>query len=62
MCDGPHASADEMLGCHNRQHIVGESTFWREAGVDVEELLAGLARHSPKAAEIARVKRERADG
>lgn len=45
---------------HRRQHSIGEQYFWR--GIDVEALIAEFCANSPKAGEIARVKRERADG
>lgn len=54
----------EGEGCHQRQHRVGERTFWREYeaahGQTVEQLIASLCHASPKRAEIERVKRERA--
>ena len=43
--------------CHQRQHNIGEQTFW--AGRDVEALIAGFIRTSPKKQEIERVRRER---
>ena len=46
--------------CHQRQHNVGEATFWR--GVDVEALVKAFIAASPKAAEIRRVMRERGHG
>jgi len=57
LCAGPNANADGHLGCHNRQHIVGERTFW--AGIDIEGLLNEFARQSPRAAQIKAAKRER---
>lgn len=57
LCAGPNSNADRQLGCHNRQHIVGEPTFW--AGTDIEALLNEFAAASPKAREIADKKRER---
>lgn len=57
LCAGPNASADGHLGCHNRQHTVGERTFW--AGFDVETLLDEFARQSPRATQIKIAKRER---
>jgi hypothetical protein len=44
-------------GCHDRQHQIGERTFW--AGVDIEAVLDEFARASPKSREIAQVKRGR---
>lgn len=57
LCDGPNSNADGHLGCHNRQHVVGERTFW--AGLDVEQLIADFIAASPKRAEIERIQRER---
>jgi hypothetical protein len=66
LCDGPSSAAGGMLGCHNRQHLIGEATFWaqyeRENGQTVEQLLAELSAASPKAADIRRIKAERANG
>lgn len=59
LCDGPHANNLEQLGCHNRQHIVGERTFWANAGVDVEALIEAFVKASPKRAEIERLRNER---
>lgn len=42
---------------HDRQHEVGEETFWR--GLDVEQLIADFIASSPKAAEIRAIQRER---
>jgi hypothetical protein len=36
--------------CHNRQHKVGEATFWQ--GRDVETLIDTFCRRSPRALEI----------
>lgn len=62
-CDGPRSNHLHQLGCHNRQHIIGEETFWlqyeSEHGQTVEQLLEELAKASPKAREIADAKRER---
>ena len=60
LCDGRWASADGALGCHNRQHTVGEATFW--ADKDVDALLQDFGAASPRAAEIRRVKAERLAG
>lgn len=46
--------------CHNRQHTVGEATFW--AGVGVRALIALFCMHSPKAAEIRAIRKEREGG
>jgi len=43
---------------HARQHEVGERTFW--AGIDVEALIDAFCRASPRAAEICRIRNERA--
>lgn len=63
LCDGPSSAAGGMLGCHNRQHAIGEATFWgqyeRENGQSVEQLLESLCKASPKAREITAAKRER---
>lgn len=60
LCDGPHSNNLGQLGCHNRQHITGERTFWK--GRDVEQLIADLIKASPKKREIEQVMRERANG
>lgn len=63
LCAGPNANIDEQLGCHNRQHIIGERTFWNQYeaahGQTVEQLISELIQASPKRAEIMRVMRER---
>ena len=46
-------------GCHQRQHHVGERTFWAEAGIDPIALAEAFAKASPKAAEIRAKKAER---
>lgn len=60
LCDGPTANADGMLGCHNRQHIIGEETFWADYaevhGQTVMQLIDSLCAASPKAADIRRVR------
>lgn len=43
--------------CHQRQHTVGERTFW--AGKDVEKLIEAFVNASPKRAEILNARRER---
>lgn len=53
----PLCSPMDGSGCHDRQHQIGERTFW--AGVDIEAVLEEFARASPKSREIAMVKRER---
>jgi hypothetical protein len=44
--------------CHHRQHT-GERTFWAKANIDPIALADEFAKASPKAREIADVKRER---
>ena len=46
--------------CHTTQHNMGERSFW--AGKAVVDLIEAFCKASPKSAEIARIKRERADG
>jgi hypothetical protein len=60
LCDGPRSNIDRQLGCHNRQHIVGEQTFWSDAGKDPEALIEAFIKASPKRSEIERVRKERA--
>lgn len=48
--------------CHQRQHQVGERTFWASAAIDPNALAGEFAKASPKAREIADAKRERGDG
>lgn len=45
--------------CHAQQHQLGEQTFWRNRNVG--GLLEAFCKNSPKAREIAQVKRERDD-
>lgn len=59
LCDGPHANIDGQLGCHNRQHIVGEKTFWTGEKKDPEALIAEFIKASPKKAEILAVQKDR---
>lgn len=63
LCAGPHSNADGQLGCHNRQHIIGEGTFWKQYEdrhcQTVEQLIDELCRESPKSREIAAIKFER---
>lgn len=40
--------------CHQRQHNIGEITFWR--GTDVEALIAAFCKASPRAREIREVR------
>ena len=60
LCAGPNSSIERHLGCHNRQHLVGERIFWE--GIDVEGLIDAFCKASPKAAEIAQIRKERANG
>ncbi len=46
--------------CHNRQHNVGEATFWR--GKDVHGLIEAFIKASPKRRDIERVRSERENG
>lgn len=43
--------------CHQRQHNVGERTFWQ--GKDVAKLIRAFQDASPRAAQIRQVKLER---
>lgn len=65
LCDGPFSNIDGMLGCHDRQHVIGERSFWKEYeqkhGQSVERLLAELSAASPKRHEIEQIMRERQD-
>lgn len=60
LCAGPNSNKGRQLGCHNRQHIVGEKTFWADR--DVEALIEEFIAASPKRAEIEKVRKERALG
>lgn len=57
LCAGPNSNNLGQLGCHNRQHIVGEETFWK--GNHVEALIDSFCKASPKASEIAQVRKDR---
>lgn len=46
--------------CHQRQHNIGEATFWR--GKDVEALVAAFIAASPRKFEIAQAQREKSNG
>lgn len=59
LCAGPNSNIEGQLGCHNRQHIVGERTFWADAMVDVEALIAAFIKASPRRAEIQAAMKER---
>lgn len=56
LCGGP-------MGCHAKQHQIGEPAFWRrykeKVGQDVEQLIASLIIASPKRHEIEAEMRER---
>ncbi len=47
-------------GCHQRQHTIGERTFWdsyaKASGQTVDQLIDALCRESPKRREIAEVR------
>lgn len=45
--------------CHQRQHSIGERSFWAGANIDPVALVNEFAKASPKAREIADAKRER---
>ena len=57
LCAGPHGNIAEQLGCHNRQHVIGEETFWR--GIDVERLIAEFIKASPRRRQIEQAMKER---
>jgi hypothetical protein len=57
LCAGPNSNVDGELGCHNRQHVVGEPTFWK--GRDVEALIAAFIKASPRRHQIEQIMRER---
>lgn len=65
LCDGPFSNIDGQEGCHDRQHRIGERSFWNEYqqrhGQSVERLLAELSGTSPKRHEIEEIMRERRD-
>jgi hypothetical protein len=48
--------------CHAEQHRVGEATFAKRFKVDLSGMAEQFAAASPKAAEIRRIKQERANG
>ena len=50
LCGGPD-------GCHQRQHTIGERTFWQ--GKDVEGLISTFIKASPRRQQIEQVMRER---
>jgi hypothetical protein len=66
LCKGPFANIDGQLGCHDRQHIIGEPAFWDEYeqkhGQTVWDLLESLIDDSPKRQDIRRIMRERGVG
>lgn len=47
--------------CHATQHKIGERSFEQQHGFSMTALAAEFAKASPKASEIARIKRERAE-
>jgi len=62
LCAGPYSDIKGQLGCHNRQHVLGEASFWRAAKMDPEALIKELIAASPKRADIVLVQKERANG
>lgn len=51
-----------VSGCsshHREQHSLGEATFQRKYGIDLHALADEFANASPKAREIAQLRRER---
>ena len=48
--------------CHAEQHRIGEASFAKRYGLDLQEITDAFAKASPKAAEIARVRKEREGG
>lgn len=52
LCGGPNSNREGQLGCHNRQHIVGEPTFWATSGKDPFAIMEDLIQSSPRRAEI----------
>lgn len=66
LCAGPFSNADGQLGCHNRQHVIGEPTFWKQYaqkhGQTVDQLLEALIEASPRRAQIRQAMRERENG
>jgi len=60
LCGGQCSNIEGQLGCHNRQHIVGEPTFWK--GRDVEALIREFIAASPRRAQIEQEMRERQNG
>lgn len=68
LCDGSNANSRGQLGCHDRQHMRGERSFWASPGedgrgpaIDVEDLIAALIGASPKRRDIEQIMRERAN-
>lgn len=66
LCDGPFSNADGERGCHDRQHSLGERTFWTDyanaKGQTVERLIDELSSASPRAGEIRMKQQERSRG
>ena len=56
LCAGPNANELQQLGCHDRQHIIGEPAFWHQYikrhGQSVEQLIEELIAASPKRRDI----------
>jgi hypothetical protein len=53
LCGGP-------AGCHQRQHSLGERSFWDAVGKDPHAIIAELIRSSPKRREIEQERASRA--
>jgi hypothetical protein len=49
--------SSEDKGCHYRQHLLGEATFWGRR--DVGALIEAFIKASPRRLEIERARRER---
>ena len=66
LCAGPNANELQQLGCHDRQHIIGEPAFWHQYikrhGQSVERLLKELIAASPKRRDIEAIRSTRGPG
>ena len=55
-------------GCHIEQHTLGEMSFWESTRIGsggrirVDDLIDAFCRASPKASEIARIRKDREGG
>lgn len=47
-----HRAVSLCRDCHQKQHTIGEATFWKQVGQDVEILIDAFCRTSPVAREI----------